>query len=399
MTTSTLSAPVMTNADLQILIDRAALAGAREVILPAGVYLMHDSLKLRSGLRIIGEDGVTLRKVASVRSPINDFLGYGLYDFRVQDPDLFRVGMGVCLLDDAAKGFYTTVARIVARDGDVFFVDRPFNHDYVPSRNGMAVSAFPVVEGCHVEEAGIENIAIDGNNQHESFGLTGCRGGGVFLIGCREVMIRGVEIHHYRGDGISFQQCTDITVEQCEVHGNSGHGLHPGSGSVRYVMRENRVHHNGRDGLFYCLRTTHSTCEHNEFVENSNVGICIGERDTDHLIRENLVRENRSGGIVFRKALVRGGDRVTILGNRLEYNGPGPQITLLTALEDIQIEGNIIQGASADAVAVEAQCSRLRITGNVWNGKPWGAAEISGRVVNEQSAVMPPDARHLGKLK
>src|SRR5690348_9295566 len=97
-----------TNATIQAAVDRAAAAGGGTVTVPAGTYLMHDALHLRSGVRVVGEGSPVLKKVPSVRSRIPDFLGYGHYEFTVDEPEKFRVGMGVHLLDKNAGGFYTT---------------------------------------------------------------------------------------------------------------------------------------------------------------------------------------------------------------------------------------------------------------------------------------------------
>lgn len=390
------TAMTATNADLQQLIDRAACDGQRRVTLPAGEYLMHDSLKLRSGVQIVGAPGsasgrVVLRKAPSVSSPVLDCLGYGHYEFRVAEPDRFRVGTGVHFYDDNAGGFYTTVATVVGRSGDLLFIDRPFNHDYLPIRGAMAVSAFPIVEGCDISDASIENVVIDGNYPAETFCLNGCRGGGVFLIGCQRVSVRGVEVRNYHGDGVSFQQCTDILVERCHVHDNTGGGLHPGSGSVRWVIQHCNVTRNGRDGLFYCLRTTHGICRNNQFVANGHAGISVGERDTDHLIEANLVKDNGTAGVEFRKPVVCSGNRVRLIGNTIEHNGGKAQIIVRGGLEDVHIEANAIATRDGgDAILVEPSCRRISAVANTINGRPQQPSDIRGKVNLTRPATLPP---------
>jgi hypothetical protein len=125
-------------------IDEAA-AGGGEARLDPGVYMLEDALRLRSGVRLVGREGVVLTRAPSVESALRIYCGYGLYEFAVREPDRFRVGQGIHLTDDHSFGFYDTVATIVGRDGDRFYLDRPLRHDYVPTNNGRAATLFPLL--------------------------------------------------------------------------------------------------------------------------------------------------------------------------------------------------------------------------------------------------------------
>lgn len=372
-----------TNAVLQRAVDTVAATGDGAVEIPAGVYMMHDALHLRSGVRVIGEQGTILRKVPSVASAIRDYLGYGFYEFTVAEPEKFEVGMGVQLYDDDAVGFYTTVATIIGRDGDVFYTNRMFHHDYRPPANGEVASLFSLIEGYQIEDAAAMNLTLDGNPE-ETRVLTGCRGGGVFLLQTHRIQLKNVEVTNYRGDAISFQQSTDITVRSCHLHHNTGGGLHPGSGTVRYVMEENEVHDNGGCGIFYCLRTTHSLCRNNRLHHNAQAGISIGERDTDHLIIDNTIVDNGGPGVEFRQPVMRGGDRV-----RLERNTIGPncrgagqhEITIEENLHDIYIAGNSITHQThgdGKALSVGAGCTGITFANNTICGQPQSPRDIDG---------------------
>ncbi len=396
-------------AAIQRMMDECAAAGGRIVEVPAGVYELWDAVHLRSGVRLVGEPGAVLVKRPSVQSRVVDYLGYGFQEFTVAEPDLFSAGMGVHIADDHSGGFYDTVATIIARDGDTFFIDRAFHHDYQPGGNAVVTSLHPLVEGIGVENASLESITLDGNPQ-ETRTLNGCRGGGVFLLRSRGLTIRDVEVRGYHGDGISFQQCVDISVLRCHVHHNTGAGLHPGSGSVRYVMQGNTVHDNGGCGLFYCLRTSHSRCIGNLLEGNGDAGISIGERDTDHLVRGNVIRRN-GAGIQFRRPLARGGDRVVIEDNDIGPNGvavaPG-EIILPEGLRDVTITHNRFAPAGSCAVHVGPGCERIAVASNQVSGREQQAADIGGNV--SEVALSGPDgipavgpealpldgARHLG---
>ncbi len=394
----------LTHQALQRAVDDAAAAGGGVVEVPAGVYLMRDALHLRSGVRVIGEPGAVLLKEPGVSVPLLDYLGYGHYEFTVTEPDKLQVGMGVHITDDDSMGFYDTVATIIGRKGDLFFIDRMLNHDYAPAKRGRVTTIFPIVDAVGVEDVALENITIDGNPD-ETQTLNGCRGGGVFLLMARRARLENVEVRHFNGDAISFQQCVDVVVRGCHVHHNAGGGIHPGSGSVRYLLQRNHVHDNGACGVFYCLRTTHSICEDNRLERNGAAGVSIGERDTDHWLRNNSIAGNGGCGVEFRPPIAHGGDRARIEGNAFSANGQRLDIALRceihvpAGLRDILIAGNAFEPvADSRALLIDAGCQGVGVAGNQINGRPQGDGfpTRAGDFPPIGPAALPLDgARHL----
>lgn len=352
---------------------------------------MNDSLHLRDNVHVVGEKGVVLQKTPSVWSKLTLFVGYGHYEFAVEEPEKFAVGMGVHIGDKNAGGFYTTVATIVGRRGNLFHIDRPFSHDYLAINDGFVASLFPLVSACGVRNASVRGLTLDGNPA-ETRTLNGCRGGGVFLILSHGIRLRDIEITNYRGDGISFQQCTDIEVRGCHVHHNTGGGLHPGSGSVRYVMSGNRLNHNGGCGIFYCLRTTHSLCENNLIEHNGDVGISVGERDTDHILRGNTIRRNGGPGLDIRKPLAQSGDRLWIEANRLENNCRArreAEIVVAERLRHLCIVGNTLRPGRGAALTVGAHCARIYFAGNRIDRRAQRSRDVAGN--SEAVSFSRPD--------
>lgn len=392
----------LTNATIQKTLDGLAATGGGVLEIPAGTYTMYDALHLRSGVRVVGEQGTILRRAVSVMSPILDVAGYGFYEFTVQNPELFRPGMGVYLTDDNAKGFYTTVATITHREGNRFFVSRMLNHDYRPNHNAKVRSLFPIVDGYHIENASLENVILDGNSD-EKHDLNGCRGGGVFLLGTSNISLLNLEVRHYAGDGISFQQCVDTFVRGCEVHAQTGSGLHPGSGSVRYIMEGNNVHHNGTFGIFYCLRTSHSICENNIFHANGLDGISVGERDTHHWIRHNTATDNGGAGLNLREAVANSADQVRFENNILRNNCRGPQneaaeIIVGAGIREALILNNSIENRTCSAIWIAESAQDICFHGNEVNGRHQIAEDVIGNTLaidfalNENFPAVGPEA-------
>ncbi|MBI2437445.1 MAG: right-handed parallel beta-helix repeat-containing protein [Lentisphaerae bacterium] len=369
-----------THTVLQAAMDALATADGGVLEIPTGTYWMNDSLRLRDRVTVIGERGAILKKVPSRTSKVAHCLGYGHYELAVKEPAKFTSGMGVHLTDNRAGGFYDTVATIVGRKGNFFFIDRMLNHDYSPRQQGRVTSVFPLISICGVREANVRGLTLDGNPDETQM-LNGCRGGGVFLLQSHNVQLESLEITNYRGDGISFQQCTNIAIRDCHVHHNKGGGIHPGSGSVRYLLSNNRIEHNGGCGIFYCLRTTHSYCEGNLIEANGSAGISVGERDTDHILRANTIRNNHGAGIEIRKAQVQSGDRLCIEKNQLQNNCKRKgksEITVLDGIHNLAITTNTIRPAKGKALSVGNRCARVHFWANHVSGRDQRKSDVAG---------------------
>jgi len=362
------------HAAIQSAVDEAAGGGIVE--LPAGTFVLRNAVYLRSGVALVGQgERTVLRKAPAVESPLADYLGYGHYEITLEKPEPFEPGMGVIILDQNAVGFYTTTATLLRRDGNAFIIDKMLNHDYKPEAGGRVINLHPLVAADCAANVAVRGLTIDGGDEPQR--INGCRGGGVFLLQARSATVQDVEVTHFGGDAVSFQQCTDIVVRDCRVHHNRGSGLHPGSGSVRYLLAGNEVHHNDGDGIFYCLRTTHSLCARNDIHHNRGVGISVGERDTDHVLSDNDIRSNGGSGLFLRDPLRRGADRMLVEGNRFRGNGE-PEVRIAPGLRDVVLRGNRFTAVKGEAVRIGQGAERIYLADNRLGGRPLAAAHVAG---------------------
>src|SRR5690606_20624089 len=120
--------------------------------------------------------------------PVRDFLGFGFYEITVTEPDKLQVGQSIYIDDENAPGFYATVATIMSRDGDHFFIDRPLNHDILPNRGGRVQTLFSVIDVSDARDVTLRNLVLDGNTD-EHCNINGCRGGGIFMIRSQRITI------------------------------------------------------------------------------------------------------------------------------------------------------------------------------------------------------------------
>jgi len=384
------------NRALQAAVDYVAGLGGGTVIICPGTYLMKDSLHLRSNVNLIGQgDDTILRKCDGIRSPLATDGDYGQEEITLENPSGFEVGMGVTVGDDNSGGFHTTVATILSQEGNVFAISKPLNADCMVNRNASARNTFPVISGYYIENAGVEKLIVDGNREKNDH-LNGCRGAGVFLYRAKNVHITGCVTHSYNGDGISFQQSNDIVVDNCSSYNNASLGFHPGSGSQRPIMRNNRAHDNGGDGLFLCWRVRYGLFEGNELKNNGQFGISIGHKDSDNFFKNNVVIGNKSHGVFFRnEPEYTGGHRNLLENNRIYNNGAGGEgcgIYIHGETYGITIVQNEIGDSRPEekktqqfGIFIGSRADRVTIRGNRIEGNKQGA--IMNEAINAQIEI------------
>ena len=286
---------------LQAAVDYvAALGGGTVKVLP-GEYRLRNAVYLRSKVRIVGSgDDSILIKEPSLKSSLSANSDWFDQEITLTDGAGFRIGDGVCLVTKNPSDGGTDVVKrtLVARSGNRFKLDRALRKNFWIAGDSTVSTLFPLFSGEEISEVSIENVTLDGNKQ-ENENLNGNYAGCIFLQDCREIAIRQVTARNYNGDGVSWQVCHDVVVENCHSHDNVGLGLHPGSGSQRPVIRNNRLERNSI-GLYFCWGIHFGLAEGNTIDQSQRYGISIGHHDTHNLITGNTVRRSGQVGVLFR---------------------------------------------------------------------------------------------------
>ena len=333
---------------LQAAVDyMAAMGGGTVKVLP-GEYRLRNAVHLRSKVRLLGSGKETiLKKEPSVTVKLADDSDWYDQEITLGDGKGFAVGDGVCLrAKNPHNGGNTVIKRtLVARSGNRFKLNAGLRKNLWLSGNPTCSTLFPILNCDHVEHVSIENLTLDGNRANNA-NLDGNYGGCIFAQDCSWLTFRGVEARNYNGDGFSWQICHDVVVEGCHSHGHAGLGLHPGSGSQRPVMRDNRLERN-HIGIFFCWGVRHGLAEKNVNIEN-DIGISIGHRDTDNFIIGNDVLRSKRGGIVFRpdnRGKDFGPHRNRVEKNRIVDSGneAGIAVDVRGNIRDILLRGNQIR--------------------------------------------------------
>lgn len=317
---------------LQAAVDYVSRFGGGTVQVMPGTYTLRNSIYLRTGIRILGSgaDSV-LTKGASHSVALADDSDWYDQEVTVASGKGLQVGDGVVLKTRNPHNGGSEVLKrtLVARKGNRFKLDRALRKNYWLSGKPTLASLFPLISGDHVHDITIQDITLDGNRKQNA-NLNGNYGGCVFLQDCNRIHMTGVEARNYNGDGISWQICHDVVVENCHSHDNADLGLHPGSGSQRPLMRNNRVERN-TIGVFFCWGIKYGLAENNQITGNRSYGVSIGHCDTDNLIRLNTITGSGKVGVLFRDD-ARGKDfwpnRNTLEKNQIVDSGDGDGVAV-----------------------------------------------------------------------
>jgi parallel beta-helix repeat protein len=357
------------NRALQAAVDYVGNLGGGLVTIGPGEYLMRDSLHLRSRVTVRGAGEETvLKKDREYRSLLAADGDFGEAAITVQNPDGFAIGRGVYVASKTQRNFLGVCATILNARANYFTLSQSMNADILMTDGGFAATIFPVISGYHVEDARVENLAVNGNRVQNPTKVDGCRTAGIFLYRGDHCIVTDCFVCDYNGDGISFQQSNDVTVQNCVVERCAGFGLHPGSGSQRPTVRNCRAIANGEDGFFFCWRVRGGTAEGNWLENNGGYGMSIGHKDSDNVVRKNTIVGNKRGGVYWRaEAAPMAAHRVTFEDNTVRDN-EGWGLFVDGATEGTLIRNNVIEdtgaGRQQTGVRIGRQAGDVVLEGN-----------------------------------
>ena len=135
--------------------DNTALQKAADLLKPGdtleigpGTYEMNNSLFIPSKVTVRGIPGQTiLKKSPGVESRLVEDGDYGEHQLRVADPDKFRAGMGLAVIDDASNsGWDVSITRVTAVEGNTLHIDPMTLKDYdVTEKHARVSNSFPIL--------------------------------------------------------------------------------------------------------------------------------------------------------------------------------------------------------------------------------------------------------------
>jgi len=303
---------------LQAAVDYVARMGGGTVQVMPGEYRMRNAVYIPSGIRILGSGlDSAIVKEPCVETTLAEDSDWYDQEITLADASGFEVGDGICLqCKNPHHGGQQVVKRtLIARSGNRFKLDKALRENFWMSTTPTVSTLFPLLTAEYATEIAIENITLDGNKANNP-NLNGNYAGGIWMQDCSRLVYRGVTSRNYNGDGFSWQICHDVLVEDCHSHDNADLGLHPGSGSQRPLIRNNRIERNNI-GIFFCWGVKYGLAEQNKISDIATAGISIGHRDNENVVRDNDVVRSGVCGVLFRPER---GEGYTGTGNLVENN-------------------------------------------------------------------------------
>ena len=363
---------------LQAAVDSAARNGGGTVRLLAGTWKLRNSVVLPSGVRLVGSGADSiLTRPESVTTQIAADSDWYDQEITLADAAGFQVGDGVLLRAvNPHNGAATIIKRtLTARSGNRFRLNNGLRENLWLSGKPTCSTLYPLLTSEYTADVVIENLTLDGNRSQTEH-LDGNYGGCIFLQDCNRYVIRRVTARNNNGDGISFQICHDVRVEECHSHDNADLGVHPGSGSQRPVILNNRLERNSQ-GLFWCWGVKYGLAEGNQISDNRLYGVSIGHNDTDNMMRRNVIRNSGQFGVLFRNE-DRGQDfwpnRNVLESNIIENSGgpDGVAIEVMGRVRDLTFSGNTIretrEAAQRVGIRIAAETGAVTLTENTFSG-------------------------------
>jgi hypothetical protein len=313
---------------IQRAIDQLAATGGGTVKVLPGTYTCFDALRLRSNIRLIGDQEST-RLVHGLipASPLAIDADIGEKQITPVSTEGFKAGMGIVLRDRTKPNGMSTMPLFIDRvENGILYLNNWITHDWCAENDGCVVAYSPLIHAYEVENVVVDGFTLDGSVAAPPEELDGLWGGNLYFRRVQNVEIRNVTSHHAYGDGIRFGQSQNVIVEDCEVHHNTHYGVHPGSHSHPIRCSRLHIHHNGSDGLYICWGVQNSLFEDCDIHHNGwriyRNGISVGHKDSGNLFIKNRVYENCKYGVAIRiKTDANGAHRNTFRDNLIENNG------------------------------------------------------------------------------
>jgi hypothetical protein len=362
---------------IQAAVDYVARLGGGTVHILPGTYRMRNAVYLQSHVRILGSgDESVLIKEPSVKTNLAANSDWYDQEITLEDAKGFEIGDGVVLRTrNPHNGSHDTYKRtLIARSGNRFKLDKMLVENFWVKEEATAATLFALFDGMQVSDVAIENIALDGNKGANEF-LNGNYVGCIFLRESNDIRIRRVTARDFNGDAISWQVCHDVRVEDCHSHDNAGYGVHPGSGSQRTVVINNRLERNDI-GFFFCWGVKWGLCEGNTILDNRRFGVSVGHNDTDNLIRNNEIQRSGQVGVLFRQehGPSFSPNRNQLKENRIIDSGAekGIGVKVEGQTQSVEIASNEIretrQPAERVGVMIEAEAKDIHLSNNTIEG-------------------------------
>ena len=379
--------PASPTGGIQEAIDSLGPSGGA-VTIPAGDYLLRQSIRVRSNLTLQGAGEKTvLRKNKQFGSKLTAIATRKTA--LVEDSSGFKAGDEVGFFDHKTVGWLHGHSVVGEVRGNELLLNKNPGGKFDPASGGAVINYFPAISGRDVTSVIIKDLAIDGNAAENPGPALVCERpkgtpadlgftfAAVDLIRVADSRVENVRVTGWPADGISVQGQGAVMgkyrgnlVTKCYVENCRGPGFHAGGRLEDSEFRDNEARGNLGDGFFFCAWVTRITVRNNKFIGNQGNGIGdLGHSDDkDNVVENNLCEANGKNGIQLWDGASNTVKNNTCLNNSQSSPGRFSGI-MLTATASSLIAGNQCddtQSAKTQKHAIEelANCRENTINDN-----------------------------------
>jgi len=305
------------------------------VTIPAGEYLIRQSIRLRSGVKLQGAGETTiLRKNKQFGSQL-----IAVTEGKkalVEDATGFRPGDEVGFFDRTSVGWLHGHARVIAVEGQALLLDKGPGGKFDPANGGAVINYFPAISGRDVSDVAIQHLSVDGETSGNPGPLSvsqraprappelGFTFAAIDLVRVADSRVEDVHVRGWPADGISVQgkvaeqgKYRGNVVTKCRVENCRGPGFHAGGRLEDSEFFENEARNNLGDGFYFCAWVTRISVRNNKFIANhaSGIGGLGDSDDKENVVEHNLCDRNGTNGISLSD-----GQRSTVRNNTCSNN-------------------------------------------------------------------------------
>lgn len=272
------------------------------VFIPAGRYVIHRSIRLRSGVTLRGEGAATvLTRRAPVIFTLTATCGPHADSVQVNSTEGLHPGDEIIIADIEQRSWHSRQFVIRSIEGTILkgeIIAGSPARSYAPGRGAWGGHYFPMLHIPNCDGVLIDSLAIHGGDhpytRSDDAGFT-CMA--VHAAWATNLRVQRVAVKGWPADGIGAQRGGGVTVTHCLVEDCLSSGFHPGT-HLKESLWTNNISRGNLSGFYFCLGVRHAVVTDNMFVENKGCGIDgLGDPDRDNVIRGNVVARNGLYGI------------------------------------------------------------------------------------------------------
>lgn len=329
------------NVEIQAALTDLGNAGGGVLYVRAGSYAIAAKLRIKSNVRLIGEDAAKV------------FFNYGanIHDTVVENYDTVSGNANIWIKNITING----------------------NGSNNNSGYGLHLSTTTncLVERVIVTSSRSHGILIDGTNSNNvlrdcsATGVVSASSEGIYINNSTGSRVERTKSYANPHHGFYIANSSYIVLDNVESYGNAGEGGVFWTTS-HSTLSNSRIHDNASTGFRQDNGSPYNTFHHNDFVDNGSyalmTGVSAGLQNEWPIVTDNLVQGTGDDALVIDHS-----NYAFVRGNNIRMNGgqAGDQGLPIDNSAHSIIIGNRVEFSFADGIEIKNSSHYCTVSGNV----------------------------------